>query len=608
MIRLGTNRFGGRVFAFALIVSLLAGGDASVIAQMDKTKYISVDEVTTDMEAYCLTVVSGTEIERFPLKIISTVKGFKPGRDAILVVGTDEVFKKVGAVQGCSGSPVYIDGRMAGALSAGYSFAKDPIYIITPIEDMLDIPNWADPVESAGKSGSQKLSLDYNCPIDLSAAYDQVQKSLDTIAENSQLQMRPMALTTSLPQNICDQLSNVFKPLGFVPVAGPVGLVADDNAGPIDYAPGGVLALPLVSGDISMNAIGTVTEVVGDEVYGFGHSFQGYGEVNFPMATGKIHMIIPSVQMSFKLGQSNQITGTLTHDQSAGIIGKIGQKPKLISLKVTVKTFTDVEPQTYNCNIAYNRLLSPSLIQSVVLGASQVKGSLPPEHTIKYKVRLNVQGCETLTFEDVTSGDGYREILSGAIGMASLFMNNPFREVRINSLDVEMDITADNSRAALSSIELSETKVKAGQVIDIAMRLNTYQNLKKTQTAKFKIPADTPPGKYSLFVSGGSEYERLVKKLAAHKFTADSISGLVKAIKNVAEIKHNRIYITLQLPAKGITVEGKELPNLPSTKTMLLTDKKRTADIKPLNRWHNITVDTEDVIVGGREFKIIVEK
>ena len=108
-------------------------------AKLDRTRYIGLDEVRTDMEAYCLTVLKGNNIERFPLKILSIVRNFRPKRDAILVVGTDERFIHAGPIHGCSGSPVYIDGRLAGALAAGWDGSKDPLYLVTPIEEMLRI-------------------------------------------------------------------------------------------------------------------------------------------------------------------------------------------------------------------------------------------------------------------------------------------------------------------------------------------------------------------------------------------------------------------------------------------------------------------------------------
>ncbi len=124
------------ILSGVVLVSLCACVDA---VELDRSRYIGLDEVRTDMEAYCLTVLKGNEIEKFPMKIMSIVRNFEPKRDAILVVGTDARFIHAGVIHGCSGSPVYIDGRLAGALAAGWDGSKDPFYLVTPIAEMLRI-------------------------------------------------------------------------------------------------------------------------------------------------------------------------------------------------------------------------------------------------------------------------------------------------------------------------------------------------------------------------------------------------------------------------------------------------------------------------------------
>jgi len=137
----------------------------SIVCGLDKQKYIGLDEIARGMEAYCLTVYEGAKIERFEMEVISVVYDYKPGQNMILVVGKDERFKHSGPVQGCSGSPVYIDGRMAGALSYGYSFATDPLYMVTPIAEMLAIGS----TETAKPAMSKGLVFDFSEPIDLAA-------------------------------------------------------------------------------------------------------------------------------------------------------------------------------------------------------------------------------------------------------------------------------------------------------------------------------------------------------------------------------------------------------------------------------------------------------
>ena len=140
---------------------------ARIDALWDSQRYIGIDEIKAGMDAYCLTDYGQAGIEKFALKVLDVVRDFDPGRNAILVVGLDERFKHTGPVGGCSGSPVYIDGRLAGALAFGWSFSKDPLYGVTPIDEMLEVGLTNDAGPSAGRSGASGITFDYSKPIDV---------------------------------------------------------------------------------------------------------------------------------------------------------------------------------------------------------------------------------------------------------------------------------------------------------------------------------------------------------------------------------------------------------------------------------------------------------
>ena len=171
-----------------------------------------------------------------------------------------------------------------------------------------------------------------------------------------------------------------------------------------------------------------------------------------------------------------------------------------------------------------------------------------------------------------------------------------------------MNITAVNSRAIISSVEVSDTTLKAGQSVDVRVILQSNRTPKKLYTSTIKIPDDLGPGKYSIFVTGGYDYERLLRKLAMYRFTARSLPTLVEAINTIAGIRQDKLYFVLQLPAGGVTVQQKELPYLPSTKTMLLASKKRTTEIRPLNHWLENSMVVGKAVLGGREIIITVEE
>ena len=355
----------------ALVLQSKTAGASVLEGIWDPAKYISLDEIKPGMEAYCLTEYGVAGIEKFGLEVVDVVRDMEPGRDAILVKGIDERFIHTGPVLGCSGSPVYIDGRLAGALSFSWFYAKDPLYGVTPIAEMLKV-GLGGQVSQAEQSAKQIWSVfDFSKPIDLADIDRQFKNELLKRSHNlSSVSPLPSPLITSgLPRGVCEQLQELVKPFGLMVVAGGGGgsnpAVSAEKA---QLVPGACLMIPLVSGDITISTFGTVTEVVDDKVYGFGHHFLGYGPVDLPMATGKVHTVVSSVYVSSKLASFVETVGALTMDESMAVFGRIGAKAKTISLTIRIDRYNDIEKRVYNCQVAHNRLFTPLSLQSAVAG------------------------------------------------------------------------------------------------------------------------------------------------------------------------------------------------------------------------------------------------
>jgi len=576
---------------------------------LDKSKYISVDEVKRGMDAYCLTVLAGSEPKKYPLKVISVVYNQKPGRNGILVVGTDEAFKHIGPVQGCSGSPVYIDGRMAGALAAGWSFSVDPLYMVTPIEDMLRVGSVANSAGGVSSKFVNASMIDFSKPLDLAVAskrvFGSLAKSQNTAGGFSAL---PCPLVTSFPPEVCQSLAGDLKATGLVPLAGGGTDSGDESGEDVKYVPGGVLSIPLVSGDIAMAAIGTVTEVVGDKVYGFGHNFLGQGAIDLPMAAGYVHTVVSNMNFSFKLASAGKISGAFRADESTAIFGKAGAKAKLIPLRIKVSRFDAVEDKVYNCKIAYHRLYTPMLLQAALAGAAQMQGALPTEHMVEYKAGIGVKGFDAIKFENVSSGSSINDVAGEAVGAITLLMNNSFGDVEIDSLDFEMNIKPDNLLANFSSIQLDDVKVKAGGKVGATIVLQSYKSEKTVHRLSLDIPKDLKPGKYKIVIAGDSGYNSFIRKAEPHKFIARDVDSLVTAIKFILSQKRDKLHMLLQLPAAGVTIEGNELADLPDSKTVLLRSSTRTITTMPLGDWVEESKVIPSIVVGGKTMEITVEK
>ena len=610
------------LFYFCIVIlltgALYAAGEPKGLEGIwDPDRYISLDEIEPGMEAYCLTEYGVAGIEKFGMEVVDIVRNINPSsspgsRDAILVKGTDERFMHTGPVAGCSGSPVYIDGRLAGALAFTWSYAKDPLYGATPIAEMLAVGRGGRGGISQQRAGQVDLGVDFTAPIDFAEVDRRLRSELVRASRGFRgANYLPCPLiTTGLPVEVREQLGAIVEPFGLMVVAGGGSGAGNNVAGAEKgrLAPGACLAVPMVSGDISMSTSGTVTEVVGDKVYAFGHFLLGYGQIDLPMATAKVHTVVSNMASSFKLSSVLETVGSVTDDEATGIVGKIGVEAKMIPLTIRVDRYNDTENRLYNCRLVNNRLLSPFYLRMTVAGAASQSGDLPPEHTIEYKVDIGIKDAESVTFENVSSGMGLNEVIMECYSSIGLLMNNPYGEADIESIDIDVRITPRSVVSHIWSVDLSDSKVKAGQSIEISAVLESVLAGKKRYQWSLEIPEDLRPGKYELTISGQRAYEQFLVKAVPHRFIAQSKAGLIEALNNSLQIGRDKLYCLLALPSGGVIIETAELPDLPATKALLLQDTKRALRIRPYSHWLERNLETGTVVIDKKVLQITVEK
>ena len=573
-------------------------------AEIDKTKYITIDEITPGMDAYCLTVYEGVEPAKYNLKVVSVVRNIAPNRNAILVMGTDEAFIHTGPVAGCSGSPVYINGRLAGAMSFGWTFSKDPLYGVTPIDEMLNAGKYQSPADTSTAS-----VLDFTKPLDLKTSYNQMMNYRQSQNLSGGITELACPIATNLPQSSFAGLNNAFESAGFIPVSAGSAAGSFPQYQNVEFTPGGILALPLVYGDIDLSAIGTVTEVADGKIYAFGHSMFGQGPIDVPMATGYVHTVVASVARSFKFGQPIDIKGALYADQSVAVVGKIGKKAVTIPMSIKVDRFNDEKVRTYNCSVAVHNHFTPLLTGACLSGAATMLGALPTEHTVLYKTRIGIKGYDPVVIENFSSSADLEEYLSDSIGALNVIMNNPYDRPQITSIDSEVKILPQMQVSHIWSFEVSQTRVAPGQTITAKITIESYlESANKIYTTEIKIPDDAVPGEYILTAGGFDEYRMLVMRLAQYRFTPENFPDLIKIINDVGNMKRNCLYVTLPLPASGIAIEKSQLPQLPVTKSILLKNDKRAMTTQQDSDWIEKIIPVDTVVLDSKTFTIIVEK
>jgi len=570
----------------------------------DPAKYISIDEIAPGMEAYCLTCFKGTEVEKFTLDVLSVVRNIEPGRDAIIVQSTDQRFIRTGPVAGCSGSPVYINGRLAGAIAFAWFFSKDPLYGVTPIEEMLRVGTR----DERRGTRDERRTFDFSKPINFAEIDKQLLHKDSKFSPSSFKHLPCPVIVSGLSAKAYEQLDALVEPFGLMAVSGIGGSVDVKKAQDVQLAPGAVLTVPLVAGDMTIFVLGTATEVVSDKVYGFGHSFLGYGLVDLPMATGQVHTVVSSLSRSFKLGSVGQIVGALTVDESTAVFGQIGAKPQMIPLTIKVDRYNDTESRVFNCQVVHNRLLTPVLLRVAMYGAAFHLGDFPPDHMIEYKVAIGIEGSESISFKNVSTGLGVTELASESVGSIALLMNNPFKEVDIESIDFDIRIAPKNIVSHIWSVDLSDSTVKAGQEVDISVVVESFLAEKKKYQFSLRVPQQLSPGRYDLMVLGSYEYEQFLLKVVPYRFIAQDMASLVKALNDALGFERDKLYCLLVLPPGGVAVERAELPDLPATKTLLLQNANRTLRAQPFPHWLEKSTRTDTVVADKKIMHITVEK
>jgi hypothetical protein len=571
----------------------------------DPNKYISIGEVRPGMAAYTLTVYQGVQPEKFGLEVLSVVHDFMPGRDAILVRGTDERFIHTGPVAGCSGSPVYINGRLAGAMATGWMFSKDPLYGVTPIEYMLRVGGPADGQATA----RPQFSFDFSRPLD----FAQVEKAISATLLSPRVDFAgattlPCPLVVSgLPDSVRKDLDSALGPLGFMVVSGGGGAA---DVCDIKLTPGGCLTVPLVTGDITIDVVGTVTEVRGDEIYGFGHAFLGYGAIDLPMAAGQVHTVMSSLLRSFKIATATNMVGALTLDESTAVKGKVGARANMIPLTVSVSRYNESQTRHYNCRIADNQILTPLLLRLAISGAVLWRGDLPPDNSVQYKatIELDGPGEQKVSYENISTGQGLAEMIRDSIGSAALLMNNPYRQARLKSFDIEVRIGEKNITSAIWSAGLSKSRLKAGENLDVEVVTESFQAQKREFKFNFVVPENIPAGTYQMIICGGPGYEEFLRKAVPQRFTAENFDSLIGALNDILSIERDEIHCLLVLPPGGVALEKAELPALPATKALVLTDAKRAITMQVFPGWIDKSFRTGSVIMDQKVMNVTVEQ
>jgi SpoIVB peptidase S55 len=610
----------------AALVFVLGGWALSAPAgEPDAKTYWDINDIRPGMKGTGQTVMVGTKLEEFGAVVLGVMRGVSPGRDMVLCRLTGCNLEHAGIIQGMSGSPIYIDGKLLGAVAFAWEFAKDPIAGVTPFQQMVQYVRASDKRIAAEAKDPNKAeqfrAARWDVPgplaIDGLATEGVWNAGPSPVAGGTLGGMRaiatPLAATGFSPRALA-VLSERFQPLGLAPMAGgaaPERVIREEGNKPL--VPGAPLSIAMVTGDFDISGIGTVTHVEGDRVYGFGHPMFGLGTCEFPMMTGFIHTVYPRASVSMKMGSPLKVVGVVDTDVSTGVAGRIGLKPDMIPLTVRVKTGPFSEPHIYKVQMVREPNLLPNLVMAVLTNAIDTEGNLPEELTARIKATIELKGHDPIELVDTLSGPRY----TGPMGAAALFspiasivnilVRNPMAPLRIESIVCDTEISPGRTVATIESVRLESDRLKPGARLRAFATLKPFKGERETFELQLALPDDLEEGAYEATLCDlPSSLRRRFRNEPALLEPRD-LEGVIEAIRLQTVPKRSALYLHVPLPDRGLAVKGQALPNLPGSVRAVFANGRQSQE--PQVRADLIeAVPTAYVVEGTHALKFTVVK
>jgi hypothetical protein len=551
-------------------------------AEPDPKTYWNVDDIRPGMKGVGQTVMRGTELSQFQAEVLGVMKDVNPGRDMVLCRLSGCGLDHSGIIQGMSGSPVYIDGKLLGAVAYAWEFGKDPIAGVTPFSQMVQY------VRPNSRPGDKSKALVKTTQLDLSFidAGSSTNLSPITASGGALAGMKPIAMplaTSGFSPRALNLLSERLAPLGMAPMAG--GKAQEEilkREGDKPLLPGSPLSVAMVTGDFDLSGIGTVTHVEGDRVYGFGHPMFGLGDCQFPMMSGYIHTVYPRVSVSSKMGCPLKVVGVLDADVSTAVSGRLGAKPDMLPMTVAVKVGHAPEAHTYRVEIVRENNLLSTLVMTVLTSAIDTDGNLPDELTAHIGAKIRLKGHDPIVLSDTLSGPR----LAGPMGPMMLFgpisnvvgllAKNSLQPVRIEGIECDIEIRSERSYAEVEAIRLASDRLEPGQTVRALVTVKPFKGDRRTVEIDLPLPVDMPEGTYEATVCDYSQSMRRRFRNEPHLLEPRDVEGLLHVLRLQSMSKRTSLYLHVPLPEKGVAVHGQALPNLPGSMRAVLASGRQT--------------------------------
>lgn len=607
-----------------LIISLLCliAVEAGAEIKWDSSKFMPLSEVAPGMKGEGYTVFSGTTVEKFNFEIISVEYNFYPNWHVIWVKGSGKNFEKTGVAGGMSGSPMYINGRLIGAISLGYFYQREHANLmgVTPIELMVEVtqrgmqPNLSYRGGTRFNFESDTVSSDIEM-LPLMPNKQHIPEARTRISpapnrpENSARLHMPVAFS-GLPTDAIGFFKQFFDRYHLSPMQGAGG-AAPVKSSPIE--PGQIVGIEFVRGAFTAFGFGTMTYTDDDQLIGFGHSMFGEGNVNLPMSGGYVHFILPSTSRSSKIASPTQPIGTLVQDRQAAIAGLIGSHPSFIPVNANIQTMDGKAHPTHYEVIRhrdFSTLYTLIGLWYIIDGIEIYSG----DHSVNVEAKILLKDQPNLASREIVRRNVYSS--SGSPGfqatraLTPLFslIGNQYEKIDVERIDLDIKMEDKRKTAVIETVRINKNRYRPGEKIEVTMRLRPYLEAPIIQTGTITIPKDAPEGLTTLLAISPDLYQGWQQARAPLNYQPRNINQLIKLLQQ--EENNSDIILELFVPKIGMTVQGAEFPELPVSMLSVMSTPTQSGEGGPTRgtTLHLEKVTTPYVVSGSRFLRFTVDR
>ena len=522
--------------------------------------FLALKDIKAGMHGVGKTVFSGDRIEDFQVEILGVLENIGPKESLILARLSGGPLGSAGVMQGMSGSPVYIDGKLIGAVAMAFPFSKEPIAGIRPIADMLA---WGE-----GKP-APRAAIRLN-GTDVLAALPK--RGETSFGASKMIDIATPVSFGGFTREAIDRFAPQLRALGLEPLQGVSGggrLPAAMGARSA-LKPGSMISVQLVSGDLSIGADGTVTYIDGERVYAFGHRFLSVGATDLPFARSEVLTLLPSLSTSFKISAARELMGAISQDRDSAVAGELGRRAVMVPVSISVAS-PNGRRSSYHMEMVDDRFLSPFLLQMSVFSAIDATERTVGSSSFLVKGQIGFQdGAVPVKLDNMFAGDANSAMqvaLSAAIPLAYVLQGG-FDKLHVKDVALEIESFDQKKQMQIDSVFAGRHEAHPGEPIELTVGLAGENGAALTRKVVYRAPIGLTPGPLYFTISDAGT-ANLTEFRQALGVTPNSARQL---ISNVNNLKANtKAYVRVWRPDAAFQLHGEDLPAPPPSLAMILS-------------------------------------